>query len=257
LHAALSRAQSALAIAPDSPDGLYLQARALEGLERPEEALDSIEKALLHSSQPAPLHLQRVRLLRSARGLAAALEALQTQVENNPQEPQFLVLQTECLLEAGQGEAAILAASQALQSAGERLTVEQCARLHQLIGRHMRLSGQLDNAVHHLSEAVRLTPGDIEAYLELGRTHQERRQYAQAIAVLRQAIQIAPTDARPYYQAGVALKENKDYEGAESMLRRAAQYSPTDLSIHRLLGAVVALNLVHNRRQTNTEREML
>jgi Flp pilus assembly protein TadD len=167
------------------------------------------------------------------------------------------VLQAECLLEAGQGEAAVQAASQALQTADELLTVEQCARLHQLIGLHMRQSGQLDNAVHHLSEAVRLTPEDVDTYLELGRTHQERRQFSQAISVLRQAIQIAPNDARPYYQAGIALKESKDYEGAEAMLRRATQYAPKDLSIHRLLGAVVALNLVHNRRQNATEREML
>jgi hypothetical protein len=37
------------------------------------------------------------------------------------------------------------------------------------------------------------------------------------------------------------------------MLRRAAALAPNDLSIHRQLGAVVALNLVHNRRRTNVD----
>jgi hypothetical protein len=31
------------------------------------------------------------------------------------------------------------------------------------------------------------------------------------------------------------------------MLRRASALAPNDLNIHRQLGAVVALNLVHNR----------
>jgi Flp pilus assembly protein TadD len=59
---------------------------------------------------------------------------------------------------------------------------------------------------------------------------------------------VAGNDYRPYYQAGLALKDSKDYLAAEAMLRRAAQMAPNEVSIHRLLGAVVALNLVHNRR---------
>jgi Flp pilus assembly protein TadD len=49
------------------------------------------------------------------------------------------------------------------------------------------------------------------------------------------------------------LKDNKDYVAAEAMLRRAAQLAPNEVSVHRLLGAVVALNLVHNRRLTPLE----
>jgi Flp pilus assembly protein TadD len=67
--------------------------------------------------------------------------------------------------------------------------------------------------------------------------------------IYQQAINLAGKDYRPYYQAGLALKESKDYLGAEDMLRHAAELAPDDVSIHRLLGAVVALNLVHNRRQ--------
>jgi Flp pilus assembly protein TadD len=54
----------------------------------------------------------------------------------------------------------------------------------------------------------------------------------------------------------MALKESKDYVGAEKMLRRAADLAPNDVSIHRLLGAVVALNLVHNRRDSARETNL-
>jgi hypothetical protein len=44
------------------------------------------------------------------------------------------------------------------------------------------------------------------------------------------------------------MKEIKDNQSAEGMLTRASALAPNELSIHRLLAAVVALNLIHNRR---------
>jgi tetratricopeptide (TPR) repeat protein len=89
----------------------------------------------------------------------------------------------------------------------------------------------------------------VEAYLELGLTHQERREHNQALDVYQRAIEAVPNDYRAYFQVGVALKESKDYLGAEKMLRRAAELTTDDPGIHRLLAAVVALNLVHSHRE--------
>jgi len=50
-----------------------------------------------------------------------------------------------------------------------------------------------------------------------------------------------------------ALKESRDYLEAETMLRHAAHLAPQEVNIHRQLGAVVALNLVHNRRMVSIE----
>ena len=49
------------------------------------------------------------------------------------------------------------------------------------------------------------------------------------------------------------MRELKDYVGAEAMLRRAAELSPQDLNIRRQLGAVIALNLVHNSQEVNSQ----
>src|SRR5690606_16900129 len=105
----------------------------------------------------------------------------------------------------------------------------------------------------HLSEALLYTPDSLEVHLELGKAYQSRRQFALAQKVYQEAIQLAPNDYRPYFQAGQALKESKEYLEAEVMLRRAAQLAPNELSVHRLLGAIVALNLVHNRRTVSAE----
>jgi Flp pilus assembly protein TadD len=48
------------------------------------------------------------------------------------------------------------------------------------------------------------------------------------------------------------MKEGKDFMGAEKMLRKASELAPDDLDIHRQLGAVIALNLVHNSMEVGT-----
>jgi len=250
---ALSRAQSVLRSKPDHPQALYLLARALDGLNRPAEALVALEKALLFYENPLPMQLERLRLIKRAQSLEAGLRALQELVTQNPKQAAYLALLAEWLSEAGKPEAAVQAARLALQEGLEGLTRKERADLHTMIGLFMRKNGQLDQAIHHLSEAIAEASDHLDAYLELGRVHQERREYQQALKVYQKAINLAGGDFRPYYQAGQVLKDSKDYMAAEAMLRRAAQLAPNEVSVHRLLGAVVALNLVHNHHLTASE----
>jgi tetratricopeptide (TPR) repeat protein len=89
----------------------------------------------------------------------------------------------------------------------------------------------------------------VEAYIELGKTYQERRDLEKAIEVYRRGAQNNVSDPRPYYYAGLALKDCKDYPGAEVMLKQAKKYSPDDTNIIRQLGVVTALNLINNLRE--------
>lgn len=152
----------------------------------------------------------------------------------------------ESLAEAGQLDASIQAAQQALRYSNSHLTKDEQAKTRHLLGVCLRQSGQMDQAIHQFSEAIRIAPDCLETYLELGQAQEERRQHAQALATYKKAISIDPSDPRPYYHAGLLLKSSRDYPAAESMLRRAAENSPEDIGIHRQLAALVALNLVHN-----------
>jgi tetratricopeptide (TPR) repeat protein len=250
---ALSRAQSVLRSRPENSQALYLLARALDGLNRPAEALAALEKVLPLYESPLPMQLERLRLIKRSQNLEAGLRALQELVTKNPKQAAYLALLAEWLSEAGKQEAAVQAARLALQEGLEGLTRKERADLHTLIGLHMRKNGQLDQAIHHLSEAIAESSDHLDAYLELGRVYQERREYQQALKVYQKAINLAGGDFRPYYQAGLVLKDSKDYMAAEAMLRRAAQLAPNEVSVHRLLGAVVALNLVHSHRLTSSE----
>lgn len=246
-------AQTALQVKPDDPSALLLLARALKALDKTTESLEILEKAIILAQEPLPLLLERARQQKCSVGLEAALQTLQELTRRYPDEPTVLAILAETLDEAGRSEESIHNAQRALHAGHERRhhgNFEEHANMHRLLGRQMRHIGQLDQAIHHLSEAIRLAPHILEPYLELGDAHKDGRQHAQALNVYQQAISVAPDDPRAFHQAGLALKECKEYIGAETMLRRAAELAPDNVGIHRLLGAVVALNLVHNRRRS-------
>ncbi len=246
---------------PTDPYPVLLLIRALEGLGRTADAIAAIDKALPEVHERLPLLLERLQLLSRSQEAETILAALQELAQEYPDEPIVLAPLAKSLSGAGDQENAIRAAQRALQAVtypGELgkacyLEISEQAQLHLLLGKMLREAGQLDQAIHHLNEAVRQSPGSLEAYLELGRAFQDRRQHMQALQVYKQAMEAAPERAEPYFHAGLALKESKDYLGAESMLRKAVDLAPTDLAIHRQLGAVVALNLVHNRRKVSMD----
>jgi tetratricopeptide (TPR) repeat protein len=253
-HGALSRTEAALRISPQNPKAMRIAALALANQEKPDEALNMLEKAIPMIENNLPLLLERAHILKAVRGSKASLEALQNLAQIHPRDPQIHADLAELLAESGQLAAAIDAAQIALQSQNSLLPVEAQANLHHLIGSQMQRTGQLDQAIQHLNQAIQLDPEAIEIYLELGQVYQGRRQYGQALKTYQQAIKIKQHDFRPYYHAGLALKEIKDYQAAENMLKKAADLAPEDVTVHRSLGAVVALNLVHNRLKTTADR---
>lgn len=238
-------AQTALHLQPESQQAAMVLSRALQALNRPGEALAVIDKSFPVSEHTIPLTIERIQLLRKSQGAQAALATASELAQLNPDDAIVLAILAEIQADAGQEDTAIRTAQKAILL-GEGLPSSQQSNLHLLLGQLLRRTGQLDQAVHHLDEVIRLAPDKIEAFLELGRTHQDRRQQAQALQMYRRAATINPQDPRPYLQAGLALKDGKDYIEAESMLRRAADLEPNDPTIRRQLAAVIAINLVHN-----------
>lgn len=253
LQAAQHHTKVALGLNPNDVSVMQLSSKALARLGRPGEALATLERAIPNAADPLPLMLDRVNLIEKIKGSEAAFAALQELNEQFPEEPAVLAPLAKSLAAAGQREAAIHTAQKALRKEYKQLRLEEAARLHLLLGRLLRQAGQLDQAIHQLSEAIQLAPIELESYLELGSAQQERRQHAQALKTYQKAIAVDPLDYRPYYQSGLALKEGRDYQGAEKMLRYAANLAPDDLIIHRQLAAIVALNLVHNHRPSSVD----
>ena len=231
---------------PENSQALLLRSRTYKALGKPQEALRSLDIAILNLPKSIPVQLERIGLIRQAKGDESALEALNRLNEENPNNPHILAALAEVLSINGEQDVAIQTALDALPDARQEMKKNEFVQLLQLLGRLLRKSGQLDQAIHNLSEAVEISPEDPGPYFDLGRCYQDQRQYDRALQNFRTAIDLDPDNAQAYYFAGLILKETKDYENAELMFKKAANLSPTDLNIHRQLGAVTAINLVHN-----------
>ncbi len=239
-------AQVALQREPKRPDVILFAAKVLKQQERWNEALNVIERGLLGATGVTPLLIERARLVRKIKGPQPALSLVQDILRQDSDNTEALALLAHAQFDNGD-----LKAAEAAIHSGLRLDPNQ-PDLNLLMGRIQHKAGQLDQAIHYLSEAIRQKPTTVDAYIELGKTYQERREDMQALRIYQQAMLVAPEDTRPYYSAALILREGKDYLGAEAMLRKASKLTPDDLSIRRQLGAIIALNLVHNTQEAKT-----
>jgi len=210
------------------------------------DALAEINRAIEDLPGVLELELERGRLVNKLHGATAALQVVQPLADQYSEDDRVLGLYAGVLADASRLPEAEKTALQAL-----RINPNN-SDTHLLLGRLFTNSGQLDKAVHHLSESAQLAPGRTDAYLDLGAVFTIRRDYDQALNAYQQAMTVDPNDFRPYYQAGLILRDGKDYPAAEAMLRRAAALAPQDVNIRRQLGAIVALNLVHNCQEASS-----
>jgi tetratricopeptide (TPR) repeat protein len=236
---AIKKVDAAIRLDPKNVDALVIKVRALRDVEQTEEAMKLINYAIKKVSKPLPLLIEKAEIIRSQEGEKAYLNTLQKIVDDYPKNPEILRLYSLSLAENGFTSQALSITQLSL-----KLNPDQFD-MHILAGRLLRLNGQLDQALDHLSEAITQDPANIEGYLELAKTYQERRDFTKSIAIYKQAIEVLPKDYRPYYQLGMIMKDSKDYRGAENMLRKAAEFSKDDVNILRQLGAIIAINLVH------------
>ncbi len=248
---AVKCAQTILNQEPANIPAWLIISQAFRQLDRPQDALQALEHAIPISEHPKELLMARAVLLRQTGGIPTAQQAWRELAERYPGDADILAGLAEQEVEAGNIAGAVQAGKAALQADLGHLDPTQLVQLNLLVGQQLRLSGEPEAAISYTQNALRKDPTKIDAYLELGRSYQDLRRPQQALVAFREAIAIAPKDPRPYFHAGIALKEAKDYQEAETLLRRAAQLAPRDVNIHRQLGAVVALNLIHNRSTLN------
>ena len=79
----------------------------------------------------------------------------------------------------------------------------------------------------------------------------KQREFQKALQIYNELISKDLKDFRPYCEAATILREGKNFSEAEKYLRRALELSPENITIRKQLGAVIALNLVHNPQETS------
>ncbi|MFC1681534.1 tetratricopeptide repeat protein [Pseudomonadota bacterium] len=83
-----------------------------------------------------------------------------------------------------------------------------------LAGQCYRFEGDLDNAVRHLSHAVKLKTDDSSVFLALGIVFQLRSQWGEAIDAFQRAIELDPNYANAYNSLALTQKKKGDFEKA-------------------------------------------
>jgi len=105
--------------------------------------------------------------------------------------------------------------------------------------------GQVDAAVAHCAEAVRIAPGLGDAQANLVRGLLAQGKTAEAAALTREGLVARPDDSRTHVNAGlIARMEGRD-EDALTSFREAIRLDPADQEAHLNLGALFA---AHGRR---------
>jgi len=237
--------QDIISMKPSDPKDIKNTTEILINRNRPKEALQMLDNLMDYAVSPIPLMLQKADILGKTKGLHEKIKLLVQLTLENPKNPLVLSNLAGAYIENNQPTEAVRAAQYALKNDNETLAEPDRSRLHYQLGVLFQQSGQLDQSLHHLTEAVKLTPLFLEAYLDLAETLRQRREYDRAFGYLEKATEIAPKDPRSFLAAGLLLKDGKDYTGSESMLRKASALAPKDVFIQRQLAAVIALAIIH------------
>ncbi|MBG0770230.1 MAG: tetratricopeptide repeat protein, partial [Anaerolineaceae bacterium] len=234
---AVEKTNHILAENPLNEDANLIQAQSLAKQGKFGQALLVLNQYLEKNPENTRIQLEALKVKKSYEGTEAILPELVKLAEAHSDDPAVLTELTDWLIQTNRLEKAEKTAQTIL-----RIIPEQ-ANVHLMLGRLQRKTGQLDQAIAHLSDAIVYDPTLIEAYIELGKTYQDRRNLEEAIKIYRQATEIEPDNAKPYYHAAMALKECKDYTTAETMLKQAKALAPDDPEIIRQLGVITAMNL--------------
>ncbi len=240
--------EQALRQAPKDPAALQLFGETLYALGQAEDAVAVLDRAAKAASDEVPVLIRRAQFLPEGRGLDALVKLSQ----KYPQRAEVFFALSQMLALTGNLAEAVQAAQHAVKKVGI-LPAELAASIHLHLGLLLKHSGNLDQSLHHMDEAIRLRPQALDAYLERGRVFLSRRQHSQALAAFQQAAAVAPLSAAPHFEAGMALKDAKDYTAAENELRKAAKLAPKDRNIQRQLAAIIAVNLVHHRQEVGVQ----
>ncbi len=111
-----------------------------------------------------------------------------------------------------------------------------CATAHHNLAGVLALDGRIDEAMSHLTEALRRNPRHWEALVNLGNLHAGEGRLDEAMSTYRQAIGIRDDIASPHLQLANALAASGRLAEAITHYHHAVELDPEDVTIRFNLG---------------------
>jgi Flp pilus assembly protein TadD len=116
-----------------------------------------------------------------------------------------------------------------------------CWMAHYNLGFTLEQQGQIDEAVTHFQEDIRLKPDNIDARIHLGIAFYRKGQIDEAISQFQEAIRLNPDSNEAHNDLGIALIGKKQIDEAISQYKEAIRLKPDNAAAHQNLGdALVA-----------------
>jgi Flp pilus assembly protein TadD len=112
---------------------------------------------------------------------------------------------------------------------------------HASLACHLLVQGQVDKAIAHNYEALRISPNYAEVHVNLGALFSQKGNYSQAITHYYEAIQIMPDLAVAQKNLGKALLQQGELDEAIRHLRKALAIEPGLAVAHSDLAYSLAL----------------
>jgi tetratricopeptide (TPR) repeat protein len=110
---------------------------------------------------------------------------------------------------------------------------------HYNLGTFLSQKGQMDEAIRHLQETIRLKPAYAPAHCNLGVALGENGQTDEAIRQFREALRLKPEDAEAYYNLGIVLDKKGQMDEAIRQYQEAVRLKPDWAPVHNDLGIVL------------------
>lgn len=250
LEPALLALDAALAGGVDSADLHHARAVCLEQLDRRDEAAAANMAALERRPTLAAAHL-RLSELSKAAGREAEAEARLAQFMHWTGVESQLSRALGAAREASAGPAAITEvarlyfelarAEESLQWSRRAVELDpRSAEAHRVRGLAASMSGRLDEARVHLSEARRLMPDDVWGAVELAFVHLGCGDPAAGTALMDELVAGHPGDVNLLFQAGQFGLELGDEQRALLAFERAAELDPDHVETRLAAGQIHA-----------------
>jgi protein O-mannosyl-transferase len=111
-----------------------------------------------------------------------------------------------------------------------------CFMAHYNLGIALGEQGQLDQAISHYQDAIRLKPGYADAHNNLGNALSEQGQLDQAISHFQEAIRLMPGCADAHNNLGNALLKQGQIDAAIAHYQETIRLEPDHVNAHNNLG---------------------
>jgi Flp pilus assembly protein TadD len=110
---------------------------------------------------------------------------------------------------------------------------------HDAIGRILTVAGRFDEATHHYTEALRISPNDERSLVGMGNVLVKQGKIEEGISFTKKALSVKPESADAHFNLGYALLQQGREQQALEHYFEGLRNDPENADIHHIVGVLL------------------